>query len=68
MTQVALFTSSLLVDQLNSERSRPFVVAIGDTYAAAAASPGYLDVSRTAPEVDVDGVPVRVPYDVVPPW
>jgi hypothetical protein len=68
MTQVALFTSSLLVEQLDSERSRPFVTAIHDTYEAAAASPGYLDVRRTAPETDVDGVPVRVPYDVVPPW
>jgi hypothetical protein len=54
--RLALFTSSLLLDPWQGERSRPFVEAVPATFAAAENAPGFIWLSEEVePELDVYG-------------
>ena len=57
---VALFTSSLLLEPYQSDRSRPFVEAVPATFAAAEIAHGFVWLSKEVePELDASGKPKR---------
>lgn len=59
--QLALFTSSVLLDSYESERSRPFAEAVPGTFAAAEASSGFVWLApRIEVVLDESGTPKRI--------
>ncbi len=64
---IALFTSSVLLDSLGSEQSKPFLQAVPETYGAAETAAGFIWRTRPAEYVlDESGKPKRIAYTATP--